>query len=69
VSAGFRKVTFDMSTKFEVQNRVEDQDFRIILFRHQLALLARLKPHWYRRYTSEKRDRLHELGIAIDPTI
>jgi hypothetical protein len=65
----FRSVTFDMSTKFEVQNRAEDQDFRIIQCRHQLALVARLRPHWDRRYTSEKRDRLGGLGIEIDPTI
>ena len=65
----FRSVTFNMGVDFELQHRSEEQDFRIILFRRQLELLAALKPHWYRRYCSEKRERLDELGIAVDPSI
>jgi hypothetical protein len=28
----FKDITFSMSVKFELQNRIEDQDFRVLLF-------------------------------------
>ncbi|MEM7013805.1 MAG: Imm63 family immunity protein [Verrucomicrobiota bacterium] len=39
---------FGAGIQYEVQNRVAGQDFRRIVHEHQLKLLARLGPRWYR---------------------
>lgn len=62
----FRDVTFSMAVDYEVAHRIEGQDFRILLFQHQLQLLHNLRPEWRHRYATEKADRLSELGIAQD---
>ncbi len=62
----FRDVTFSMAVDYEVAHRIEGQDFRILLFQHQLQLLHNLRPEWRHRYAIEKADRLSELGIAQD---
>jgi hypothetical protein len=60
----FRDVTFSMAVDYEVAHRSEGQDFRILLFQHQLQLLQDLRPEWRHRYATEKADQLAELGMA-----
>ena len=62
----FRDVTFSMAVDYEVAHRIEGQDFRILLFQHQLHLLQDLRPEGRGRYATEKAARLAELGIAQD---
>ena len=36
----FRDITFSMACDYELKNRIESQDFRIILFKKQIELLS-----------------------------
>lgn len=62
----FRDITFSMAVDHEIAHRIDEQDFRIVLFQHQLVLLQVLRPEWRDRYAVEKVDRLAELGISQD---
>ena len=42
----FEYVTFSMASDFEQKNRIEGQDFRILLFEKQDELLERLDSNW-----------------------
>jgi hypothetical protein len=42
----FESVTHQLATKYELQHRVEDQDFRRLLFKRQIELLSILSPKW-----------------------
>lgn len=42
----FRNAAFSLACAYEREHRVENQDFRRILFRRQIELLATLFPHW-----------------------
>lgn len=42
----FTSITFSMASDFEVKNRIESQDSRIILFKKQEELLAILDEEW-----------------------
>lgn len=44
--AVFEKITFEMSLQYEVAHRVPSQDFRRVLFSHQLELMEKLSPEW-----------------------
>ena len=60
----FESVTHTMAGSYELANRVEGQDFRIILFVHQAALLRALNADWVARWAHAKRQRLDEVGIT-----
>ena len=45
----FDGVTFSMAVKYEARHRVPGQDFRRLLFQHQLELLQQLKLAWAER--------------------
>ena len=45
----FEAVTFEMASRYEVINRVPNQDFRKLLFAHQLDLIERLNEKWKER--------------------
>jgi hypothetical protein len=45
----FSDVTFGLACDYELAHRIETQDVRRIIFRHQLELLMRLKPEWGQR--------------------
>jgi hypothetical protein len=49
----FANVTFELSTKFELAHRIENQDSRRIIFQHQVKLLSDLAPKWGERETQE----------------
>lgn len=38
----FRDVTFSMAAKFELENRIPDQDFRALLFKKQVELISKI---------------------------
>jgi hypothetical protein len=50
----FRNITFSTAVDHEVAHRIEEQDFRILLFQHQLQLLQDLRSEWRDRYAAEK---------------
>ncbi len=50
----FANVTFNLSVKFETANRNYNQDFRRIIFKHQIELLALLYPLWADRRAREQ---------------
>ncbi len=45
----FEGVTFSLASKYEMAHRVDSQDSRRILFRHQIESLSELYPHWGER--------------------
>ena len=45
----FESLTFSLACKYELAHRIEQQDFRRILFQRQLELLSRLSPQWGER--------------------
>jgi len=49
----FQDVTFNMAVQFETKHRVANQDFRRMLFDHQLQLLGTLHPSWRRTREQE----------------
>jgi hypothetical protein len=54
----FKTVTFSLAGKYEVNHRIQTQDFRRILFKHQLELLAKLSEAWSVRCA-------HELDLIL----
>nr|WP_314499854.1 Imm63 family immunity protein [uncultured Chryseobacterium sp.] len=42
----FKDITFVMAADFELRNRIENQDFRILLFKKQEELLLKLNCDW-----------------------
>jgi hypothetical protein len=42
----FRDVTFHLAGKYELKQRVENQDSRRLIFKHQIELLSKLSPKW-----------------------
>ncbi|WP_234111794.1 Imm63 family immunity protein [Chryseobacterium sp. R2A-55] len=42
----FELITFDLASKFELQNRIENSDFRKILFKKQEELLSFISDYW-----------------------
>ena len=55
----FQSVTFSMAAKWELQHRVESEDFRKLLWQKQFELLDKLHPAWTRR-------RREELGPLLE---
>ncbi len=49
----FAGVTFELSVRFELAHRVENQDHRRIMFQHQIELLSMLSPQWAEREVQE----------------
>lgn len=49
----FANLTFELSTRFELAHRVENQDHRRIMFQHQIELLSSLSPQWGEREAKE----------------
>jgi hypothetical protein len=49
----FADVTFELSTKYELAHRIKNQDFRRIMFQHQVKLLSMLSPEWAEREAKE----------------
>lgn len=45
----FREITFSMASAYEAMHRIPNQDFRRVLFSHQLQLLNILSPKWATR--------------------
>ena len=60
----FEYTTFNMAADFERKNRIEDQDYRIILFQKQEELLAMLNVAW-----SEKLQAKHTKLIGVNDSI
>lgn len=42
----FRDITFTMASKSELDNRVDNQDSRVIIYDEQIKLLNILNPQW-----------------------
>lgn len=42
----FKDISFEMAQKYELKNRIEKQDFRILLFKRQEELMNLLNPDW-----------------------
>jgi len=63
----FQDVTFQMAMEFERKNRVPQQDFRRILWSHQLQLLERLRPEW-RMKRQQQIDQILETRPFSDST-
>lgn len=49
----FQVVTFSLACKYELEHRVQGQDFRRIMFQHQEELLSKLSPSWGKRKAQE----------------
>ncbi|HSC40037.1 MAG TPA: Imm63 family immunity protein [Chitinophagaceae bacterium] len=45
----FSKVTFSMASQFELENRIESQDSRKVIFEKQIELLKILDEEWAKR--------------------
>ena len=58
----FSSVTFSMAADYELKNRIEDQDFRRILFHKQQELLGTLNKEWEERERKE-----HEYILFNNP--
>ncbi len=58
----FSSVTFSMAVDYELKNRIEDQDFRRILFNKQQELLGTLSKEWEEREIKE-----HEYTLSNNP--
>lgn len=58
----FASITFEMSAKFELTHRVENQDHRRIMFQYQVELLSMLSPQWAERELQE-----HEMILKKHP--
>jgi hypothetical protein len=59
----FQSVTFSMAARFEVEHRVEGEDFRRLLWQKQFELLDKLNPAWTLRRRKELGSRLEEVGL------
>lgn len=55
----FQDVTFNMAAEFEKRHRVSGQDFRRVLWNHQMQLLEKLRPEW-RKKRQHQIDRILE---------
>lgn len=62
-----RDTTFAMACAHEVAHRASGQDFRRILFAHQLDLMARVSPEWRDRLAREITATLAEHPYRDDP--
>ena len=49
----FKDVTFSIASEIELKNRIEDEDFRIQLFKIQEELIGKIHPN-YRKRLEEK---------------
>jgi len=49
----FSGITFSMACEYELANRNPSQDFRRIMFEHQVELLTLLSPEWGEREAQE----------------
>ena len=58
----FSSVTFSMAADYELKHRIEEQDFRRILFRRQRELLKSLNEEWEERERKE-----HEYILSNNP--
>jgi len=56
----FLSVTFDLSVRYELAHRVEEQDCRRIIFQHQIELLSKLSPVWAERESQRHDEILRE---------
>jgi len=45
----FSKITFSMASQFELENRIESQDSRKLIFEKQIELLKTLDEEWAKR--------------------
>jgi hypothetical protein len=50
----FKTVTFSMAMNYEVRHRIQTQDCRRILFKHQIELLSKLSEAWSVRCAHER---------------
>lgn len=53
-----------MASEWELAHRVEEQVFRILLFKRQVELLERLSAAWAERWRAENRSFLQEVGLT-----
>lgn len=51
-------LTFWMAVSYEVKHRIPNQDFRRVMFAHQVELMKKADPHFAERLTLEKADTL-----------
>lgn len=56
----FSDITFDMACKYELENRVETQDARRIIFKKQEDLLGELNNDWKAKRTKEHEEILKQ---------
>ena len=50
----FDSITFSMACDYELKNRIENQDFRRIMFAKQEELLGMINPLWKHKYQTEQ---------------
>lgn len=56
----FEAVTFRLACDYELANRIESQDCRRLMFRHQIELLAKLSEGWSIRENQQHEQILRE---------
>lgn len=56
----FSDITFSMALAFELKHRIENQDFRRIMFAKQRELLGTINPKWKALASSRHRDILKD---------
>ena len=56
----FHDVTHSLASGYELQNRIEGEDSRRMLFRHQIELLSMIFPHWGERERERHEDILRK---------
>ena len=49
----FSDITFTVACDYEVKNRIREQDFRRLMWKHQLHLLTTLKESWAKQEAKE----------------
>ncbi|MEP7187857.1 MAG: hypothetical protein ABI901_01545, partial [Roseiflexaceae bacterium] len=64
-----RAVTFGLACRYELTNRVESQDCRRMIFRHQIEMLSKLLPHWGERESLRHRKTLQEHPFDDDANV
>lgn len=52
----FKSITFDQAVSYELAHRIETQDCRRMIFKHQVELLAKLSARWAQEEAEKHRE-------------
>jgi hypothetical protein len=62
----FESATWSMAADYELHHRIEDQDFRRVLFAKHLELMGAMRPAWRERRAQRLGSLLREVGLSAE---